>query len=124
VPFDARAETDRLQDAVRRHDHALLDELVSGRFALVSARSLGRLDKEAWIASALQVEWKDFVVSVRRVIDMESFAVVDYDIDQEMAAAPSWAPGAPTKTQWVVTDVWGRENGQLRLVCRHPELRH
>jgi hypothetical protein len=65
---------------------------------------------------------KTFVVSVRRVIDMESVVVVDHDIEQEMAEAPSWAPGAPTRTQWVVTDVWTLSNGRWRLACRHPEL--
>jgi hypothetical protein len=55
MAFDAQSQTDRLQDAIRQHVQALLDDLISERFVLVSARSLGRLDKEAWIASALPV---------------------------------------------------------------------
>jgi hypothetical protein len=75
VPFDGQAETDRLQGAVRRHDQALLDELVSERFVLVSARSLHRLDKGGRDRLSLQVEGNSFVVSVRRWIDMGSVAV-------------------------------------------------
>ena len=58
VEFDPAAETHRLQDAVRRHDRPLLDRLLSDRFAFVSGRTLGRLDKEAWITAALQVDWE------------------------------------------------------------------
>jgi hypothetical protein len=48
---------------------------------------------------------------------------VDHDVEQEMAAGPSWAADAPAQTHWVGTDVWAIENGHWRLVCRHPELR-
>jgi hypothetical protein len=39
--FDASGETNRLQDAVRRHDRPLLEQLLSDRFAFVSDRALG-----------------------------------------------------------------------------------
>jgi hypothetical protein len=51
--FDAEAATHHLQDAVRRHDRAALDQLVSEHFGLVSGRSLGRVGKQEWIAAAL-----------------------------------------------------------------------
>lgn len=122
VDFDAQLETDRLQGAVRDHDRRVLDELVSERFMLVSGRSLGRLDKDGWIAAALEVHWKSFAVSISRLIHLAGVAVVDHDIEQEMATAPSWARGAPRRTRWVTTDVWTVEDGLWRLVCRHPEL--
>jgi hypothetical protein len=40
--FDASRETNRLQDAVRRHDRPLLEQLLSDRFAFVSGRDLGQ----------------------------------------------------------------------------------
>lgn len=120
--FNPQRETDRLQDAVRDHDRRVLDELISDRFALVSGRSLGRLGKEDWIAAALQVEWKSFVVSVSGVIDLDGVWVVDHDVEQEMAAAPGWATQSPMRTRWITTDVWAVEEGQWRLVCRHPEM--
>ena len=122
VKFDARAETERLQDAVRRHDRMLLDELVSERFALVSGRALGRLGKLDWITAALQVEWERFAIAISRVIDLDDVVVVDHDVEQELAAAPVWAPEAPRESNWTMTDVWAAEGGQWRLVCRHPEL--
>jgi hypothetical protein len=120
--FDAQGKTEQLQAGVRAHDRQLLQELVSERFALVSGRSLGRLGKDDWIAAALQVDWKSFAVSIKRVIEVSGVAIVDYDIEQEMASAPSWAPEAPRRTRWVTTDIWGLEADQWRLVCRHPEL--
>ena len=120
--FDAQIESDRLQHAVRDHDQRVLDELISERFVLVSGRSLGRLGKEEWIAAALQVEWKSFTVSVSRVISLDGVVIVDQDIEQELAVAPSWASGAPAQTRWITTDVWADEDGRWRLVCRHPEL--
>ena len=121
--FDADGATSRLQDAVRLHDRARLNELVRDRFLFVSGRSLGRLGKAEWIASALEVEWERFTVSVVRVVALDEVVVVDHDIEQEMKASPRWAPGAPTRTHWAITDVWAAEHGAWRLVCRHPELK-
>ena len=120
--FDANRETHRVQDAVRRHDRPLLEQLVSERFAFVSGRALGRLHKEEWIAAGLGVDWQRFEISVVRVVECGDVAVVDYDIDQEMAAPPAWVGDAPTQTRWVITDVWAVESGAWRLVSRHPEL--
>jgi hypothetical protein len=120
--FDAKGKTEQLQDGVRDHDRELLDELVSEGFALVSGRSLGRLGKDDWIAAALQVDWTRFVVAIKRVIELNDVAIVDYDVEQEMASAPNWAPDAPLRTRWVTTDVWVLKAGQWRLLCRHPEL--
>lgn len=105
VEFDAQAVTDRLQDAVRRHDRALLEQLVSEKFALVSGRALGRVGKQEWIAAGMNVEWKSFAVSIARVIEIDDVVVVDHDIEQEMEAPPNWATDAPTHTRWVTTDV-------------------
>jgi Domain of unknown function (DUF4440) len=123
VEFDAEAATDRLQDAVRRHDRGLLDQLISERFALASGRSLGRLGKKEWIAAGLNVEWKNFVISIARVIEISDVVIVDHDIEQDMEASPDWAADAPTHARWITTDVWVAEDGEWRLVCRHPELR-
>lgn len=120
--FDASHETDRLQDAVRRGDRPVLEQLLSDRFAFVSGRALGRLDKEDWITAALGVEWQRFGISIARVVDLDNVVIVDYDVEQEMAAPPEWAPDAPTQTRWITTDVWMAESGTWRLASRHPEL--
>lgn len=122
LAFDPDRETDQLQEAVRRHDRALLERLVSDRFVFVSGRSLGRLGKGDWIAAALQVEWQRFVVSIARVVDLDRVVIVDHDTEQEMARPPAWGPEAPTRTRWITTDVWVEESGIWRLVSRHPEM--
>jgi hypothetical protein len=122
VEFDPGGETERLQDAVRRHDRPLLEQLLSDRFAFVSGRALGRLDKERWIAAALRVEWRSFAVAIVRVIDLGDVVIVDLDIEQEMTAPPGWAPDAPTHSRWNTTDVWVTESGTWRLASRHPEI--
>ena len=120
--FDATRATTRLQDAVRRHDRPLLEQLLSDRFAFVSGLALGRLDKEGWIAAALRVEWQRFATDIARVVDLGNVVIVDHDVEQEMTAPPEWAPGAPTHTRWITTDVWVAESGIWRLASRHPEL--
>ena len=120
--FNAGRATNRLQDAVRRHDRALLEQLLSDSFAFVSGRALGRLDKEAWIAAAVRVEWQRFATEIARVVDLGNVVIVDHDVLQEMTAPPEWAPDAPTQTRWITTDVWAAESGIWRLASRHPEL--
>ena len=123
VEFDAEAATERLQDAVRRHDRVLLNQLVSDRFALVSGRSLGRLGKEEWIAAALGIEWKSFVIAVARVLELKGVVIVNHDLEQDMKEPPNWASEAPLHSRWVTTDVWAVEDDSWRLLCRHPEPR-
>ena len=120
--FDPASETNRLQEAVRRHDRPVLEQLVSDRFIFISGRALGRLDKQRWIAAALRVDWQGFAVEVARVVDLGDVVIVDQDIEQEIVAPPDWAPGAPTHTRWTTTDVWVAEAGTWRLASRHPEI--
>jgi hypothetical protein len=68
------------------------------------------------------VAWKSFAVSIARVIVVSDVVIVDSDIEQDLAAAPTWAAEAATRSRWVVTDVWAAEDDQGRLVCGHPEL--
>jgi hypothetical protein len=120
--FDASRATNRLQEAVRRHDRPLLEQLLSDRFAFVSGRAPGRLDKEQWITAALRIEWQRFTTAIARVADLGNVVIVDHDVEQEMAAPPEWAPDAPTRTRWITTDVWTAESGIWRLASRHPAL--
>ena len=120
--FDPADETNRLQDAVRRHDRPLLEQLVSDRFMFISGRGLGRLDKSHWITAALRVDWQRFTVNISRVVELGDVVIVDHDIEQEMASSPDWSPDAPKRTRWTTTDVWVVEAGTFRLVSRHPEM--
>ena len=65
---------------------------------------------------------RSFAVPIVRVVDSGNVVIVDYDIEQEMTAAPDWAPGAATHTRWITTDVWVTESGMWRPASRHPEL--
>ena len=105
LEFDPGGQTNRLQDAVRRHDRSLFDRLVSDGLAFVSGRALGRLDKQGWITAALRIEWDRFAVSIARVVDLGDVVIVDHDIEQEMTAPPDWASDAPTRSRWTTTDV-------------------
>ncbi len=122
-PFAAAQLTRELQEAVRAHDPARLDALVSERLVFASARQIGRVGKAEFVAAAMSIEWQRFDCSEFRILDLD-VVVVDYEIQQEIRAAPGSTPAhAPAQTAWVMTDVWALENGRWRLVSRHPELR-
>jgi uncharacterized protein YciI len=124
-PFAAAELTRELQEAVRVHDKARLDALVSERLVFASGRQLGRIGKAEFVGAAMSIDWQRFDCSEFRTLALDDVVVVDYEIKQEIRAAPdSTTANAPTETAWVMTDVWALENGRWRLVSRHPELRN
>jgi ketosteroid isomerase-like protein len=124
--FDPRAMTERLQEAVRTHDVARLQEMVSERMIFASSRSLLRLGysgfaefngRVEWIAAATVIPWVRFDVHEVRAVTLAHAVVVDSRMSQVVRR-----DGQEQHSIWVVTDVWALEDEQWRLVARHPDL--
>jgi ribosomal protein S18 acetylase RimI-like enzyme len=116
--------TRRLQEAVRVRDRAYLEAAVSERMIWVMPSAGNRRGKRDWIDGSCSVDWDWFEIEVVRVVDLGSTRVVECWINQQYRPKPE-AGGEdalpPVSAAGAVCDVWSVEDGEWRLVARHPQ---
>lgn len=114
---EARRLTEALQEAVRTHDRPALRAMVDDRFVFSSTRVGGDIGKAGWIDWACAIDWLDFELGPMRAVELGDVLIVRIDVAQQVAGA------TPSRSDWIVSDVWARHGGRWRLVARHPEIR-
>jgi hypothetical protein len=106
-----------VQEAVRRHDRDVLEDLLAPEFRLITSRGGNPRDREDWIAAAtgpFQVD--SYELSDFQVVALGDTAVVTRHDLQEARMGTRRA-----HRSWLTTDVWVREGQRWRLLARHAE---
>lgn len=122
--WDALDRIVRLQDAVVAHDRDSLEAWVSERMIWVLPQAHNTRGKHDWIDASCSITWNWFDVRICREIDLGGTRLVEAWIRQQREPTEDeLAQGtrAPIAAEGVVVDLWAVEDGDWRLIARHPQ---
>ena len=106
----------RLQAAVLEHDAATLDELVASDFGLTGSPALGLLNKQEWIAAALEFSWDSFEFEEMQTVELGHTTAVISHVRQR----GTWN-GRDIGATFLLIDVWREATAGWQLVSRYAE---
>ena len=122
--WDALDRMQRLQDAVLAHDRDSIDACVSDQMIWVMPLPDNTRGKQEWIHASCSITWDWFDIRVSREIDLGNTRIVEAWISQQrQPTTEEVAKGtqAPIAAEGIVVDAWTLEDGDWRLISRHPQ---
>lgn len=122
--WDALDRIQRLQDAVVAHDRDAIGAWVSDKMIWVMPVVDNTRGKQEWIDASCSITWDWFDIRVSREIDLGDTRIVEAWIGQQRQPTTEEAARgmrAPIAAEGVVVDAWTLEDGEWRLIARHPQ---
>jgi hypothetical protein len=103
-----------LQEAVRRHDRASLESLLSEEFRTTGSSRLGTVDRGRWLDLATGgIEWDSFEFRSAKCMVLGDVGVVASVVNRQGAVA-----GQDTSGEFATVDTWVRRDGRWQVINR------
>jgi hypothetical protein len=103
-----------LQEAVRRHDRASLESLLSEEFRTTGSSRLGTVDRGRWLDLATGgIEWDSFEFRSAKCMSLGDVGVVASVVNRQGTVA-----GQDTGGEFATVDTWVKRDGRWQIINR------
>jgi len=103
-----------LQEAVRRHDRASLESLLSEEFRTTGSSRLGTVDRGRWLDLATGgIEWDSFEFRSAKCMSLGDVGVVASVVNRQGTVA-----GQDTSGEFATVDTWVKRDGRWQIINR------
>jgi Domain of unknown function (DUF4440) len=103
-----------LQEAIRRHDRASLESLLSEEFRTTGSSRLGTVDRGRWLDLATGgIEWDSFEFRSAKCMSLGDVGVVASVVNRQGTVA-----GQDTRGEFATVDTWVKRDGRWQIVNR------
>jgi Domain of unknown function (DUF4440) len=103
-----------LQEAIRRHDRASLESLLSEEFRTTGSSRLGTVDRGRWLDLATGgIEWDSFEFRSAKCMSLGDVGVVASVVNRQGTVA-----GQDTRGEFATVDTWVKREGRWQIVNR------
>jgi hypothetical protein len=103
-----------LQEAIRRHDRASLESLLSEEFRTTGSSRLGTVDRGRWLDLATRgIEWDSFEFRSAKCMSLGDVGVVASVVNRQGTVA-----GQDSRGEFATVDTWVKRGGRWQIINR------